>query len=134
MQVPFSNTPSVVRETSAGVLEMWIDRRGWLLSRMRGRFELAHCTTMMATGDEAIRLSPRLRFVHDWRDLTGFDLSVPPHLVAWAAKNVRSVEHSTIVCRSPMVAMAAHAANLTLKNMLFVSTDPAALDRAFVTW
>jgi hypothetical protein len=134
MQVPFSNAPSVVRETSAGALEMWIDRPGWLLTRMKGHFELVHCTTMLATGDEAIRLGHRLRFVHDWRDLVGFDLSVPPYLVGWAAKNVRAVEHSTIVCRSPMVAMAAHAANLTLKNLLYVSTDPSALERAFVMW
>ena len=134
MHRPFSNAPSFVRETEHGVLQMWIDRPGWLLSRMSGRFELLHCATMLSAGDDALRMAPRLRFVHDWRAMTGFDAGVPPHLVGWAARHARQVEHSTIVCSSGVVAMAARAANVTLRNLIHVTTDPSALELTLTPW
>ena len=134
MHVPFSTPPQFVHETERGKVELWIDRPGWLLSRASGRFEVGHCVSMLEAGDAAVRQSTPIRFVHDWREMTGFDAAVPAYLVRWAARNASSVEHSTIVTRSPLVAMAARAANVTLKNLLLVATDEAWLERAFTLW
>ncbi|MFO0686453.1 MAG: hypothetical protein U0234_30595 [Sandaracinus sp.] len=134
MHAPFSTPPQYVHETERGKVELWIDRPGWLLSRARGHFEVGHCVTMLSAGDEALRLAAPIRFVHDWRELTGFEAITAAYLVRWAARNARSVEHSTIITRSPIVAMAVRAANVTLKNLLLVATEDKWLERAFTLW
>jgi hypothetical protein len=134
VHVPFSNAPGHTRENEVGRVEVWVDRAGWLLSRARGRFELTHCTELLVASDRAVKLAPRVRFVHDWREMTAFDVAVPPRLVGWVLGNVRAVEHSTIVTRSPLIAMAARAANVTLKNVLVIATDEAELQRALAPW
>lgn len=134
VQTPFDTPPRFVRETEHGTLEMWIDRPGWLLSRARGRFDLGHCSVMLRAGDEALQMASSIRFVHDWREVTAFDPMVPVYLAGWAARHARSVEHSTIVTRSPLVTMTARAANVTLKNLLLIATDDTWLERAFTTW
>jgi hypothetical protein len=134
VHAPFSNAPGFAYEDGAGRVEVWVDRPGWLLSRARGRFELAHCTELLTASDRAVALAPRVRFVHDWRAMSTFDVAVPPRLVGWTLSHVRAVEHSTIVTLSPIIAMAARAANVTLKNVLRIATDEAELQRALAPW
>lgn len=134
MHRPFENDPGFVLDDGRGRIELWIDRPGWLLSRATGRFGSPHCVQMLSVGDVALRQAPRLRFVHDWREMTGFELSVTSHLVTWAARHARQVEHSTIATRSPFVTMAVRAANVTLNRLLFIAIDDDALARAFATW
>lgn len=134
VHAPFTTPAGYALDGATGSIQVWVDRPGWLLSRVRGRFEPAHCDALLAASDRAVMLAPRARWVHDWREMTTFDIAVPPRLVGWTLTHVRSVSHATIVTRSPLISMAARAANLTLKNVLRIGTDDAELDRALVDW
>lgn len=134
MDAPFEGPPSHVRRTGDGEVEVWTSRPGWLLSRASGRFTMGHCDELLVASDRAVSFHPKVRFVHDWRRMGSFEIGVPPRLVAWVLAHARAIEQSTIVIHSPMVAMAARAANVTLKNTLFITGDDAALDRALATY
>lgn len=134
MHRPFANAPGVVLGDDAGRIEIWIDRPGWVLCRITGRFEDHHCSELLLASDRALTTGSRLRFVHDWRRMTGFDMASASRMVAWSATHLRRIEHATIVAHSPLVLMGARAANVTLNRLLTLASDDAELERALAPW
>lgn len=126
---PFDDVPSHAHETSFGSVRCVTRRPGWLFITVSGHLSRDHADTIFAGCDAAIRIAPKVRFAHDWGAMTSFDATSPPRMVTWIVKNRGAILSADIYLRSPFVAMATRAANITLGNVLSVTTDYTELGR-----
>lgn len=118
-----SDAPPTYRlELPAGTTSIWLDRNR-LLSRVEGRFETAHCDLFLSSADEIVRRAKRVRFAHDCQPMTSFEISTAARIVKWAVTNRAALQSSNLVVQSPLIAMAARSANVSVGNVLTVTND-----------
>lgn len=129
---PFAGTPSRVLKTDLGSIACFVDRPGWIFVLSSGHLAREHADVLLESCDAAVSRAAHVRFAHDWGGMTSFDTSSPSRMIAWTARNRRSVASSDVFIRSPFVAMAARAANLTMGNVLSVTNDYAAFQRKLI--
>lgn len=129
---PFAGTPSRALGTDVGSVTCFVDRTGWLFVRAIGHLAREHADVLLDACDAAIARAPHVRFAHDWGGMTSFDTTAPARMIAWVAKHRRAVSSSDVYLRSPFVAMAARAANLTMGNVLSVTNDFGEFQRRLI--
>ena len=125
-----SDAPPTYRlELEAGTTSIWLDGNR-LLSRVEGRFEPAHCDLFLSSADEIVRRAKRVRFAHDCQPMTSFEISTAARIVKWAVINRAALQSSNLFVQSPLIAMAARSANVSVGNVLTVTNDRATWIRA----
>jgi hypothetical protein len=125
----FEAPPTYRLELPAGTTSIWLDRN-WLLSHVEGRFETAHCDLFLSSADEIVRRAKRVRCAHDCQPMTSFEISTAARIVKWAVTNRAALMSSNLVVQSPLIAMAARSANVSVGNVLTVTSDRATWLRA----
>ena len=125
----FDAPPTYHLELPAGTTSIWLDR-DWLLSRVEGRFETAHCDLFLSSADEIVRRAKRVRCAHDCQPMTSFEISTAARIVKWAVTNRAALQSSNLFVQSPLIAMAARSANVSVGNVLTVTNDRATWLRA----
>ena len=118
----FDTPPTYRLELPAGTTTIWLDRN-WLISRVEGRFETAHCDLFLSSANEIVRRAKRIRCAHDCQPVTSFDISTAARIVKWALTNRDALLSSHLVVQSPLIAMAARSANVSVGNVLKVTHD-----------
>jgi hypothetical protein len=121
----FDAPPTYRLELPAGTTSIWLDRN-WLLSRVEGRFEAAHCDLFLSSADEIVRRAKSVRCAHDCQPMTSFEISTAARIVKWAVTNRAALLSSNLFVESPLIAMAARSANVSVGSVLTVATDRAA--------
>ncbi len=129
---PFEGAGTHRLQTATGTIVCFTDRLGWIFVRSTGHLAREHADVLLEGCDAAVARAPLVRFAHDWGEMTSFDTSSPSRMIAWTARHRRSVSSSDVYIRSPFVAMAARAANLTMGNILTVTNDYAAFQRKLI--
>ncbi len=125
----FDTPPTYRLELPAGTTSIWLDRN-WLISHVEGRFETAHCDLFLSSADEIVRRAKRVRCAHDCQPMTSFEISTAARIVKWAVTNRAALQSSNLFVQSPLIAMAARSANVSVGNVLTVTNDRATWIRA----
>jgi hypothetical protein len=120
MTSPFSAFPSAEHSDDESHLTLWQPAPGVVLSRVQGRFSHTLAAPFMAFFDDIP--SRRLFGVHDWTEMTGFDPSLPPRLIAFTLRLLPRSQRIVVASVSPMISMAVRAANLTLRKVELVDS------------
>lgn len=118
----FDTPPTYRLELPAGTTSIWLDRN-WLISHVEGRFETAHCDLFLSSADEIVRRAKHIRCAHDCQPMTSFEISTAARIVKWAVTNRAALMSSNLVVQSPLIAMAARSANVSVGNVLTVTHD-----------
>jgi hypothetical protein len=121
----FDTSPTYRLELPTGTTSIWLDRN-WLVSRVVGRFETAHCDLFLASADEIVRRTKRVRCAHDCQPMTSFEISTAARIVTWALSNRAALLSSSVFVESPLIAMAARSANVSVGKVLTIASDRAA--------
>lgn len=129
MSEPFDAPPTYRLALPTGTTSIWLDRH-WLLSHVEGRFESAHCDLFLSSADELVRRETRIRCAHDCQPMTSFEIATAARIVKWAATHRAALMSSNLVVQSPLVAMAARSANVSVGPVLTVTSDRATWLRA----
>jgi hypothetical protein len=62
--------------------------------------------------------------------MTSFEISTAARIVKWAVTNRAALQSSNLFVQSPLIAMAARSANVSVGNVLTVTNDRATWIRA----
>lgn len=104
--------------------QVWIAGPDLVLSRVEGRFVLAHADSIMTVVDAAIAKRPgHLTVVHDWTAVQSYEIAVHTQMGAWAARITPSLERILIGVTSPFVTLAVRTVNLAVGNRFELFAD-----------
>ncbi len=117
------DTPAELDVTHGrGRLRSWTPRPGLYVSHVEGHFDGALCDAFLSVYEKAPKTT-RFTSFHDWRGMSGFDRLLPPRLVAFALEYLGRTDRMVVATRSPLVAMAVRAGNLTIRRVELLDDD-----------
>ncbi|MBC7171506.1 MAG: hypothetical protein H5U40_03720 [Polyangiaceae bacterium] len=99
-----------------------------VLTRVDGHFSVELANAFMKAIDRQAA-SVGTYGVHDWREMSGFDVTIPPRLAAWTLGIRPRPSRVVIATNAPLVMMAIRTVNITVKMVELVS-DEAAISAA----